>query len=150
MTARDNRHNNILRLIAEKEIDTQTELVESLINLGFDVTQATVSRDIKELGLIKIRGEKKKYKYAVQKVDQGLSKLANLFRESVISIDTAVNQIVIKTFSGSANTAAVFLDKIDIKQIIGTLAGDDAILVIVKTIEDVPLVYNILKEYTKR
>ncbi|HOO22257.1 MAG TPA: arginine repressor [Clostridia bacterium] len=149
MSIREERHSKILRIIAEKEIDTQEQLVESLNSAGCNVTQATVSRDIKELGLIKVRGEHKKYKYALPPVNQGLTKLANLFSESVISMETAMNIIVCKTYPGTANTACVFLDKLGLPHIVGTLAGDDTFLIIAKTIEDVDVIYNKLKEYLR-
>lgn len=149
MSIREERHSKILHLITDKEIDTQTELVESLLSAGYDVTQATVSRDIKELGLIKVTGERKKYKYAIQPVNQGLTKLANLFSESVISMEEAMNLLVVKTYPGTANTAAIFLDKLNLPHIVGTLAGDDTILIIAKTKDDVPIIITMLKEYIK-
>lgn len=149
MNIRERRQNKILYLISEKEIDTQTQLVEELNSLGFDVTQATISRDIKELGLIKISGEQKKYKYAIPPINPKLNKLTTLFTESVISMEEAMNLIVIKTYPGTANTACVFLDKLNLPQIAGTLAGDDTLIIIARTIDDVSIIYNTLKEYIK-
>lgn len=137
MSIREDRHSKILKIIAEKEIDTQSMLAAALIETGCDVTQATVSRDIKELGLIKIRGEHKKFKYALPPANQGISKLSNLFTQSVISMEDAMNILVVKTYPGTANTACVFLDKISLPHIVGTLAGDDTLFIIAKTIEDV-------------
>lgn len=149
MAIREDRHNKILLIISEKEIDTQGALAKSLIENGCDVTQATVSRDIKELGLIKVRGEHKKYKYALPPVNQGLTKLANLFTESVISMEAAMNLLVVKTFPGTANTACLFLDKINLPHIVGTIAGDDTFLIIAKSPDDVKIIYNTLKEYVR-
>lgn len=145
--ARNERQNAIVRIITEKEINTQNELVTELINEGFNVTQATVSRDINELGLVKINGKQKKFRYALQNSDKKLNKLSTIFKESVISIDTAMNLLVIKTYEGSANAACLLLDKLTLPNIVGTLAGEDTILVIAKTTEDIPEIYNILKEY---
>lgn len=149
MSIRENRHSKILRIIAEHEIDTQSMLANYLIEAGCNVTQATVSRDIKELGLIKVKGEQRKYKYAAAPVNQGLTKLANLFTESVISMEQAMNILVVKTYPGTANTACLFLDNINLPHIVGTLAGDDTFIIIAKTIEDVTVIYNKLKEYVR-
>lgn len=150
MSIREERHDKILQLISEREIDTQTELAACLNAAGFDVTQATVSRDIKELGLIKAGGEKRKYRYAVQPVGQRLAKMATLFSESVISMEIALNIIVVKTYPGTANTACIFLDKLNAAEIVGTLAGDDTLIIITKSAEDAASAMNILKEYIKR
>ncbi|NCA91860.1 arginine repressor [bacterium] len=144
---REHRHKIIQKVISEKEISTQNELVKALQSLGHDITQATVSRDINELGLIKVAGKVKKFRYVIKTVDQKISKLSTLFKESVISIDTAMNMLVIKTYEGSANAACLLLDKLNIPNIVGTLAGEDTILVIAKNIDNVPYIYNTLKEY---
>ena len=145
--SRRERQNAIERIIAEKEIETQNELVEELIAGGFAVTQATVSRDINEMGLVKIAGKHKKYRYALHSSDQKINKLSTIFKESVISINTALNMLVIKTYEGSANAACLLLDKLNLPNILGTIAGEDTILVIAKSVESVPAIYNILKEY---
>ncbi len=144
---REHRHKIIEKVITEREISTQNELVKVLQSLGYDITQATVSRDINELGLVKAAGKVKKFRYVIKTVDQKISKLSTLFKESVISIDTAMNMLVIKTYEGSANAACLLLDKLNIPNIVGTLAGEDTILVIAKNIESVPYIYNTLKEY---
>lgn len=145
--ARIERQNAIAKIIAEKEINTQYELVEELNAAGFNVTQATVSRDINEMGLIKIAGKVKKFRYALHNSDRKLNKLSTIFKESVISMDTAMNIIVIKTYDGSANAACLLLDKLNLQHILGTLAGDDTIIVIVKSVEFVPEIYRTLREY---
>lgn len=144
---REQRHKIIAKIITEQEISTQNELVEVLQNMGLDITQATVSRDINELGLVKVAGKIKKFRYVIKTVDQKISKLSTLFKESVISMDTAMNIIVIKTYEGSANAACLLLDKLNLPNIVGTLAGEDTILVIVKNLDNVPYIYNALKEY---
>ena len=126
------RQDAILSLIAREEIPTQELLRERVAAMGFEVTQATVSRDIKELGLVKILTESGRYKYAyVENGEQKVSaKFLYMFRETVISIVRAENIVVLKTISGSANTAALAIDKLSIPEIAGSVAGDDTILVV--------------------
>jgi len=145
--SRKERQNAIERIIAEKEIETQNELVDELIAAGFSVTQATVSRDINEMGLVKVAGKQKKYRYALHNSDQKINKLSTIFKESVISINTSLNMLVIKTYEGSANAACLLLDKLNMPNILGTIAGEDTILVIAKSVESVPAIYSVLKEY---
>ncbi|HEY8444476.1 MAG TPA: arginine repressor [Clostridia bacterium] len=137
------RQTKILEIISKKDIETQEELVEELKKANFDVTQATVSRDIKELGLIKVLGESRKYKYAVEKATNINVKLMNMFRESVISIDSANNLIVVKTLSGSANAAAIMIDKSGFEGVLGCIAGDDTFLIVCR---DEQVVQNILQK----
>lgn len=141
------RQSIILELIAKNSIETQEELVEQLKTHGFNVTQATVSRDIKELGLIKIL-ENGKYKYAYlgdgEKPNVN-NKMINILRESMVSMDSAGNLIVIKTLSGSANAAAMVIDKLNIDSVLGSIAGDDTLLVIVKSNKKVHEVVNSLR-----
>lgn len=145
--SRSERQSAISKIIAEIEINTQNELVFELNKRGYNVTQATVSRDINDMGLVKVAGKEKKFRYALHNSDQKLNKLSTLFKESVVSMDTAMNLIVIKTYNGSANAACLLLDKLNLPNIVGTLAGDDTIVVIVKNLEDVPVIYGTLKEY---
>ncbi len=141
------RQQAILDIILRSEVSTQGELTELLRQEGFDATQATVSRDINELGLIKTNGSIKKFRYAIKKQDEQIIKMSKIFKESVISFDTAMNLLVLKTFAGSANAAAAMIDRLNIPQIVATIAGDDTIMVITKSIEDVQKVSKILKEY---
>lgn len=134
------RHAKILEIIAEKEIETQEELADELQKQGIDVTQATVSRDIKELRLIKVLSDDgKKYKYAtMNKVDNHVSdKLMTLLSESIINIDYAGNIIAIKTLSGTAPAAAEAIDTLNWNDIVGTLAGDNTIFILVRNEESV-------------
>jgi len=140
------RQSKILELIDKTPIETQEELVEQLRSHGFNVTQATVSRDIKELGLTKIL-ENGKYRYAYlgdSTKPNVNTKLINILRESVISVDSAGNLIVIKTLSGSANAAAMVIDKLSIDSVLGSIAGDDTLLVIVKSAKKVQEVMSTL------
>ncbi len=145
---RNTRQNAIKDIIEAKEIATQEELTEELRLRGFSTTQATVSRDINELGLVKIAGKTRKFKYAFDTPKPAIgNKIANIFKESVISIDSSLNLIVIKTSEGSANGAAFFLDKLHISEILGTISGDDTILIIAKSIDNIPYIMDTLKEY---
>ncbi len=130
---RNIRQSKLLELIAKYEIETQDDLSAELKKAGFAVTQATISRDIKELGLVKSLSNGV-YKYAAPADTGGVSvKVVNMFRESVISIDSAVNMIVIKTLPGGASAAALLVDKLNIDGVMGCIAGDDTVLVIVKS-----------------
>ncbi|MDI3540772.1 Arginine repressor [Koleobacter methoxysyntrophicus] len=130
-----NRHIKILEIIESKPIETQEELAEELKKQGFNVTQATVSRDIKELRLIKVLTENNRYKYALPEVQTNAvsEKLVRMFKESITGFDFSENLIVIKTLSGAANAAAAAIDGLHWKEIVGTIAGDDTILVIARS-----------------
>ncbi len=141
------RHVKILELIENFDIDTQESLQLKLLECGFDVTQATVSRDIKELKLVKILSSTGEYKYSVPpnlKEKNPLSMLISLFSESVVAIDYAMNMVVIKCHVGMANAVCAKLDSADFQNIVGTLAGDDTIFVVMRTENDaVRLVENL-------
>ena len=141
------RHSKILELIEANEIETQEELALNLKEAGFNVTQATVSRDIKELRLIKVLTKNGKYKYAtIKQQDSAISdRFLKLFRDSVISYDYAGNMVVVKTLAGAANAAAAAIDALDIKEIIGSIAGDDTIFLLLKNEEEILKVTNIFK-----
>lgn len=128
------RHAKILEFINEAEIETQEELLKKLHAEGFQVTQATVSRDIKELRLVKVQAERG-YKYALgaskEHVDMSF-KFHAIFSESVLGIDHAENIVVIKCYVGMANAACAALDSVQWKGLVGTLAGDDTILCIMR------------------
>jgi len=136
--ARNSRQSKILELISTKEIETQEELVSSLKDANFDVTQATISRDIKELGLIKILTDSKKYKYAVvSSSTQALSnKCLNIFKECVISIKSALNLTVVKVIKGTAGMVSGLIDQLSMSQILGCTYGDDTVLIVTTDQED--------------
>ena len=129
------RQNKILDLISRYEIDKQEELLHYLRESGFDVTQATVSRDIKEMHLIKVLAEDGVYRYAmIDKNDQGVGdRLIRMLSDSVVDINSANNLIVIKTLSGSAHVAAEAVDSLHWPEVLGTVAGDNTILIIVRS-----------------
>lgn len=135
-----NRHAAILDLIEKQSIETQEELASALRERGIAVTQATVSRDIKELRLVKVLAEDNSYRYAsASKEERGMvDRFARIFSESVLSVDYAGNMVVIKTLTGSANAAAEAIDTAHWQEVVGSLAGDNTILVIIKHAEAVP------------
>lgn len=136
--ARNSRQSKILELISTSEIETQEELVTALKNANFDVTQATISRDIKELGLIKILSDSKKYKYAVVSSSaQALSnKCLNIFKECVISVKSAMNLTIVKVIRGTAGMVSNLIDQLSMSQILGCTYGDDTVMVITNDQED--------------
>lgn len=133
------RHAKILEIIDNKEIETQEELSEELRKLGLNVTQATVSRDIKELRLIKVLSKDGKYKYATLKSQNNVlsDRLVRLFRDSILSIDHAGNMMVLKTLAGAANAAAAAIDAVNFDGVVGTIAGDDTIFVLVRDVNSI-------------
>lgn len=134
---KESRHQKILEIIQKNEIYTQEGILEKLHEAGFVVTQATVSRDIKRLNLIKKLTPQGKYVYASQqeKTHGSVSRLKfqSIFTEAVIAVDYAMNTVVIKCHVGMANAACAALDLMDCDGVVGTLAGDDTIFVLLKT-----------------
>lgn len=133
-----NRHIKILSIIQEKEIHTQEELAEALINEGYNVTQATVSRDIKDLKLIKVTNKEGKASYISSRNNKEVisERLITVLRQSYISSDTASNLLIVKTLPGMAQAAASAVDAYDFPNLVGTIAGDDTIFIAFKTKED--------------
>lgn len=131
------RHNLILEIIENKDIETQEELAEELKNHGVKVTQATVSRDIKELRLLKVLSERGGYKYAtVERAEKGLNdRFIRILTESVVSMESVENFLVIKTLSASAGAASEAIDSMKWNEVLGTIAGDNTILVIGRSAE---------------
>lgn len=126
------RHIKIREIITQRDIETQDELVEELRRAGYPVTQATVSRDIKELHLVKVATNHGVYKYSLP-ADQRFNpseKLKRLLQDSFVSIDHSGNLIVLKTLPGNAHAVASLLDHLDWDEIVGTIAGDDTILMV--------------------
>jgi transcriptional regulator of arginine metabolism len=133
------RHAVILDIIASQEIQTQEELAAALSGQGIAVTQATVSRDIKELRLFKVLSETGGYKYAqVDASPKGMTeRFLRMFSEAVISINASGNLIVIKTLTGSANSACEAVDALHWPEILGSIAGDNTILIVARENADV-------------
>jgi len=145
------RHAKIVEIIDHNEIETQEELASRLIVEGFKVTQATVSRDIKELRLIKVLTKSGRYKYAsIHQQDAGITdRFIKIFKDSLINIDFAGNMVVIKTLPGAAQAAAAALDALDLKEIVGSLAGDDTIFIVVRHIEEIDHVVSVFRDMSQ-
>ncbi|WP_434644418.1 arginine repressor (plasmid) [Thermoanaerobacterium thermosaccharolyticum] len=129
-----------MKIIKEKEIENQEELVSELEKQGIIVTQATVSRDIKELRLIKILcDDGKKYKYATRETSESvtLDKFLSLFSKVIIDIDYSGNIIAVKTLSGAASSAAVAIDELNWKEIVGTVAGNNTFFILIDNVNNV-------------
>ncbi len=128
------RLNYIIDVINDQEVATQEELAAILTDAGLDVTQATVSRDINELGLKKTTGTVKKFKYYLPKINISNEdrRMTDLLSNIVISLEAVNNLVVVKTLSGNASSAGVIIDKLDIKNVLGTIAGDDTLLLIAR------------------
>ena len=142
------RHSAIMELISNYDIQTQEELTKMLRQAGFDVTQSTVSRDIRELSLMKIpiAGKGGKQKYNVLIPAEGASgKLVRVFQEAVVSIDSAQNIIVLKTMPGMAMAVAAALDAMSFAHIMGSIAGDDTIFCVTRTTEQAERLLRKLK-----
>ncbi|GIN19945.1 MAG TPA: transcriptional regulator ArgR [Bacillus bacterium] len=132
------RHLKIREVIGNKEIETQDELVDYLKNQGFNVTQATVSRDIKELHLVKVPLPDGRYKYSLP-ADQRFNPLQKLKRsltDSFVSIDNTENLLVLKTLPGNAQAIGALIDNLDWDEIMGCICGDDTCLIICRTREN--------------
>lgn len=145
---KQNRLDLILELIREHEVGTQEELLSLLKESGFNVTQATVSRDIKALRLVKTLSSKGEYIYSAAKTENSnlSSKFDTLLKESTIKIDYVFNQIVIKCYSGLANAVCAALDSQHFEGMVGTIAGDDTILIIMRTEQQARNLYNLIQK----
>ena len=131
------RQNAIIDLITRYEIETQEEMISRLRSLGYDVTQATVSRDIRELKLVKVTTGHGGYRYMMPpKADSSVNvKFNSALAESITSVDYSVNIVVVKTYPGLANAVATGIDSLNISSILGCVAGDDTIMIVVRDIE---------------
>ena len=141
------RHSKIVELIGKYEIGTQEKLAEYLNREGFNVTQATVSRDIRELKLSKVQTESGKQRYVVLQNQDGLNdKYIRVLRDSFMSMDMAQNILVIKTVEGMAMAAGVALDAIHFHEIVGCVAGDNTIFCAVRSVDDTIILMDKLKK----
>ena len=129
------RHNLILEIIETKDIETQEELAEELLNRGVRVTQATVSRDIKELRLLKVLSEHGGYKYAtVERAEKGMNdRFARILADSIVRVEPINNLIVVNTLTASANAAGEAIDSLKWPEVMGTIAGDNTLLIITRS-----------------
>ena len=142
------RHEKILEIISEYPVETQDELMKRLRDTGYKATQATISRDIKELRLVKTLGDNGKYRYVAPSGSSDIrSKFIGIFGNSVLSIDNAQNIVVVKTLSGTANAVCAALDSLDNTVVVGTIAGDDTIFIACRTQESALNLSSTLKQY---
>jgi len=142
MMNKGQRHIKIREIIANNDIETQDELVDELKNAGYNVTQATISRDIKELHLVKVPLMDGKYKYSLP-ADQRFNPLQKLKRsliDAFIRIDSTSHLIVMKTLPGNAHAIGALIDNLDWEEILGTICGDDTILFICREVEDTKII----------
>ena len=141
------RHSAILNIISKNEVSTQEELTACLIAHGYDVSQSTVSRDINELNLVKAESENGKSIY-VKAIDTSKTVSPNrlsILKQSTISVEVANNIIVVKTLSGHANAVGLILDEMNFPQVLGSVAGDDAVIIVAKSNYDAEIVTKSLR-----
>ena len=145
------RHAKILEIISRKEIETQEELCAELNALNLLVTQATISRDIRDLHLFKVAGVEKKYRYAY--INDGESeispKMKSLFRDCVVSVKNAKNLVVVKTLTGNGANAGTVVDKLNYDGIVGSVAGDDTLLIVCEDDQKAVEVVAKILDFTK-
>lgn len=137
---KEKRQAEIIRIISENAVETQEQLLAQLRSKGIKATQATISRDIKELHLVKEPAGNGAYRYAAVSGKRGhknhAGRLRNIFKEGVTSFDVAQNIVVVKTMPGLASAAGAALDGMDIQGVVGSLAGDDTVILIMRTNQD--------------
>lgn len=141
------RQSKLLELISDNLIETQEELVLGLRDAGFVVTQATISRDIRELGITKVPREDGRTCYAVLQKDSSLmgDKYIRVLHDGFVSMDNAQNILVIRTVSGMAMAVAAAIDAMHFREVVGCIAGDDTIMVAVRTLEDTRFLMDRIK-----
>ena len=148
------RHEKILQIISNNTVDTQEELLRLLRQEGFDVTQATVSRDIRELRLVKTATGEGGYRYMPAngngKVAHSPNRFETIFRESVLKVDYAGHMVLVKCFSGMANAACEVFDAQTWEGVVGTLSGDDTFFFLMRTEENAAEITRQLQRYTVR
>ena len=148
------RRNRIIEIITTKCVNKQDDLANILIKEGFSVTQATVSRDIKELGIIKIKGSDGKSKYAIPEQNQSHEvsdeKVITLLKTFIVSVEAAKNLVVIKTLSGNGSACGMAIDNLKPDGVVGSIAGDDTLLIVTHDDNDANKVVNYIKEIIKK
>ena len=145
------RHSKIVELIGKYEIETQEELAEYLNRAGYQVTQATVSRDIRELKLSKVQSENGKQHYVVlQNQDSFSDKYIRILRDGFLSMDMAQNILVIKTVSGMAMAVAAAVDAMKWKEVVGCIAGDDTIMCAIRSVQDTEHVMDKIRKIVSK
>lgn len=149
---KNERQSRILQLIRENEIETQEDLVADLNEAGMDVTQATISRDIKELGIIKVTTGTGAQKYvSLERTGEVASgRLMKIFSESVLHVEVAMNLVIIKTMPGMAQASASALDSMRLSEVVGTIAGDDTVFVASRTVTQAVSLADILNQLVQQ
>ena len=143
------RQQKIIEIIENRAIETQEELAEALKAEGYEVTQSTVSRDIRQLKLTKVTSSEGKQRYSVvhkEKADLG-DRYIRVFREGFVSMEEAQNILVIRTVSGMAMAVAAAIDAMQFPEVVGCIAGDDTIMAAIKTVEDTYGIMEKLRQY---
>lgn len=148
---KNNRQQAILQIITSTDVETQDMLLQKLLEKGYSVTQATVSRDIKKMGLVKEADPSGKYRYVCHKTElpQQSAKYVNILKETMTDIVSANNLVVIKTYPGMANAAAAAFDTIFKADVLGSIAGDDTVFVATATSDVATSLTQQIKEITK-
>lgn len=148
---KSNRHDKIMELINRYEVETQDDLIDLLTKEGFNVTQATVSRDIRELKLTKVLTGRGKYRYmqSGRSNTDDTARFNNALADSILKVDYASNMIVLKTFPGLASAVATGIDSIHMVEILGCVAGDDTIMIVARSEESAVEIANKLKNMVK-
>lgn len=148
---RYSRQTEIIRLIEDEVIETQEQLIRRLNELGYSATQATVSRDIKELQLVKRTDENGIKRYArPSSIETSISKrFIRIFRDTIVSYNSAKNIIIVKTLSGCGNAAAEAIDCMNINHIVGSVAGDNTLLLVIEDDKYVPDIVKIFDKMIK-
>lgn len=143
-----NRHVKIVELVNKYDIETQEELADRLRDEGFQITQATVSRDIRDLKLTKVPTDDGRQKYVVLKATENalLDKYIRILKDGFVSMDMAMNILVIKTVSGMAMAVAAAIDEMRWNEVVGCIAGDDTIMCAIRTIEDTAAVMDKIRK----
>lgn len=143
-----NRHAKIVELVNKYNIETQEELAERLKEEGFQITQATISRDIRDLKLTKVQTDGGRQKYVVLKATENAlrDKYIRIMKDGFVSMDMAMNILVIKTVSGMAMAVAAAIDEMHWHEVVGCIAGDDTIMCAVRTVEDTAVVMGKIRK----
>lgn len=145
------RHAKIIELISQHDIETQEELADYLNNSGFKVTQATVSRDIRDLKLTKMSVNGGRQKYVILKPEEGISeKYIRVLKDGYVSMDMAQNILVIKTVSGMAMAVAAAIDAMHWREVVGSIAGDDTVMCAIRTADDTEAVMDKIRKIVSK
>jgi len=147
-----NRHAKIIELINHYDIETQEELAERLLDSGFKVTQATVSRDIRDMKLMKVPMDDGKQKYVILKPEEEYlsEKYIRILVDGYVSMDQAQNILVVKTVSGMAMAVAAAIDAMSWKEVVGCIAGDDTIMCALKSVEDTAVIMEKIQKIVSK